>query len=66
MSAKQQNYATKTLSSRLNSANHFIYPLIKFLVCLTFQFEAITSFILLEIRMSSEPPAQFDGLYNIS
>ena len=33
---------------------------------LTFQFAAITKFILSEIRMSGEPLSQFDGLYKIS
>ena len=66
MSAKQQNYATKTLSSRLNLANHFIYPLIKLFMFLNFQFAAFTKFILLENRMSSELPSQFDGLFKIA
>ena len=60
------DFCNKTLNSRLNLANHFSYPLFKFLVCLTFQFAAFTRFILSEIKMSGEHPAQFDGLYKIS
>ena len=54
-------------SSRINLAKHLnSYPLIKFFVCLIFQFAAITKFILSTIKMSGEPPAQFDGLYKIA
>ena len=54
------------LNNRLNSTNHFSYPLIKFFVCLNFQFATFTELILSEIKISGEPPAQFDGLYKIS
>ena len=59
------DFCNLALSNKLNSANHFRYPLIKFFVCLTFQFAAVTKFILSKIKMSGEPLAPFDGLYKI-
>ena len=60
------DFCNLALSSKINLANHFSYPLIKFFVCLNFQVAVITKFILLENIMSGEPPTQFDGLYKIA
>ena len=56
ISTQQQTYLNKSLQ----------LSLIKFLVCLTFQFATVTRIIHLEIRMSGDPPTQFDGLYKIA
>ena len=61
--AHKKNCYNLAIGSKLISTNHFTYSLIIFRVFLTFQFAGVTRFIHLEIRMSGELTAQFDGLY---
>ena len=62
--AHKKNCYNLAIGSKLISTNHFTYSLIIFPVFLTFQFAGVTRFIHLEIRMSGDLSAQFDGLYN--